>query len=191
MIQAFAPGATLMTNVALNPASLEGGIETTIVLDSPTGDPVTIDASDQISVDAVPSAIRVASVEIDVAGQNVDFDPVDLDLEDVDTELAERVESGSFILDIVNPFAVAADFDLEIDGPTIAPIQKSASIGPEAESTVTISFTGEELRSFLGEPNVVLTGGAVVDAAAGSIVVTPGQELVLEASLDLVLRIGG
>lgn len=189
--QAFAAGSTLMTSVDLSSASVEGGIETTIVLDSPTGDPVTIDASAELSVDAVPMNVRVASVEIDVAGQSVDFDPVDLDLEDLEDDLIERVESGSFVLDIVNPFAVAADFDLQISGPTISTIQKSASIGPDPESNVTITFTGDEIRSILGEPGVVLSGGAVVDAGAGNIVVNPGQELILEAALDLVLRIGG
>lgn len=189
--QAFAAGSTLTTSVVLGAASIEGGIETTIQLDSPTGDPVTIDASDELSVDAIPVDVRVSSVEINVSGQNVDLDAVDLDLEDVDQDLIDRVISGSFVLDIVNPFAVAADFDLQISGPTIATIQKSASIGPDPESSVTISFTGDEIRSFLGQPNVVLTGGAVVDTGAGNIVVNPGQELILEAALDLVIRIGG
>lgn len=189
--QGFAPSTTLMTAIVLGAASVEGGIETTIVLDSPTGDPVTVDASSQITVNAMPVDVRVASVEIDVSGQSVDLDPVDLDLEDVDEELIERVESGSFVLDVENPFAIGADFTLQISGPTIATIQKSASIGPATESSVTITFTGDEIRSFLGEPNVVLTGSAVVDAGAGNIVVNPGQELVLEAALDLIIRIGG
>lgn len=189
--QAFAAGSTLMTSVVLGAASIEGGIEATVVLDSPTGDPVTVDASAELSVVATPMDVRVASVEIDVAGENVDFDPVDLDLDDVDQDLIDRVISGSFVLDVVNPFAVAADFDLEISGPTIATIEKSASIGPDPESSLTITFTGDEIRSFLGEPNVVLSGGAVVDTGAGTIVVNPGQELILEAALDLVIRIGG
>ena len=189
--QAFAPSSTIMTSIVLGATSVEGGIETTILVDSPAGDPVTVDASSLLSVDATPMDVRVASVEIDVANQSVDLDPVDLDLEDLDTDLIERVESGSFILDVVNPFAVAADFDLQISGPTITTIQKSASIGPEAESSVIITFSGAEIRSFLGQPNVVLTGGAVVDSGAGTIVVNPGQELVLEAALDLGIRSGG
>lgn len=189
--QALAPGSTLTTSIDLGPASVEGAIEATVSVDSPTGDPVTIDASDLISVDATPLDIRVGSVEIDVANESVDFDPVDLGLEGVDESLAERVVSGDFVLDVINPFGVRADFDLEISGPTIATIQKSASLDGSAESTVVLSFTGAEIRSFLGAPNVVLTGGAVVDAGAGSIVVNPGQELVLSAALDLILRIGG
>ncbi|MDX1493291.1 MAG: hypothetical protein R3253_04470 [Longimicrobiales bacterium] len=189
--QSFAPGSTLVRSVDLGSASVEGGIETTVLLDSPTGDPVTIDVSDVVGVTATPSNIRVGSVAIDVANQSVTFDPVSLDLEDLDTELIDRVESGAFVLDVVNPFAVGADFDLEISGPTIATIQKSASITSDPESRVVIDFSGVEIRNFLGEPGVVLSGGAIVDAGAGNIVVQPGQELVLSAALDLVIRIGG
>jgi len=161
--QAFPGGTTLTEFVDLGAATIDGAIEATILVDSPTGDPVTIDASDLVSVDATPLNVRVASVEIDVASQSVTFDPVSLDLEDIDEELIDRVVSGSFDLDVVNPFQVQADFD----------------------------FTGDEIRSFLGEPGVVLSGGAVVDPAAGAIVVDPGQELVLNAALDVVVRIGG
>lgn len=189
--QAFAAGSTLVTSVDLGSASVEGGIETTVLLDSPAGDPVTIDVNDVVSVTATPTTVRVASVAIDVASQSVDFDPVFLDLEDVEADLVDRVESGAFVLDVVNPFGVGADFDLEISGPTIATIQKSASISSDLESSVVIDFSRDEIRSFLGQPDVVLSGGAVVDAGAGNIVVLPGQELVLSAALDVVIRIGG
>ena len=189
--QGFPPGSTLLTTVQLEAASVEGDIGSTVTVDSPTGDPVTIDASLPVSFVATPQNVRVGSVEIDVASQSVTLDPVSLDVGAVDTTVVNRVVSGDFVIDVTNPFAVAADFGLTISGPTIATIQKSASIGSDPESSVTLSFTGEEIRSFLGEPDVVLSGGAVVDASAGSVTVSPGEELVLNASLDLVLRIGG
>jgi hypothetical protein len=135
--------------------------------------------------------ILVASVTIDVAGRSVDLDPVSLDVEDVDKDLTERILDGGFIVDVVNPFGVASDFQLTVDGPTFAPIQKSSSVGAAGTSTVEISFTVDELRTFLGQPDVTLSGGAVVDAAASQITVLPGQELVLTGKLDLTVRIGG
>lgn len=189
--QAFAVGATLMLAVPLQAASVQGSIEAEVVVDSPLGDDVQIDASSQISVTAAPSAVEVGSVVIDVASRAVTLDPVELGVEDVDESLTDRIIVGDFILDVVNPFGISADFQITIDGPTIAPIQKSASIGPEPESTVRLSFTGEELRSFLGQPQVVLAGDAVVDPGASEITVLPGQELILSAAIDLVLRIGG
>lgn len=189
--QAFTPGATLVTSVDIGGATVEGAIEATVLLDSPTGDPVTIDASSSIAVTATPLEVRVASVEIDVANQAVDFDPVDLDIEDVDSTVVNRIVSGGFVLHVTNPFGVSSDFNLTISGPTISTIQKSASLDASPESMVVLAFTGDEIRSFLGQPNVVLAGGAVVDAGAGNIVVSPGQELVLTADLDMTLLIGG
>ena len=188
---AFPPGGTLVRTVELMPATVEGDIGSSATIDSPLGDPVTLDASLPFSVTATPSNVRVGVVEIDVSSQSVTLDPVSFDFEDVDTTLTNRVEAGSFILDVVNPFGVSADFDLTISGPTIVDIQKSASIDGSAESSVVIGFTGAEIRSFLGEPGVTLSGGAVVDPGAANVTVSPGDELILDAALDLTLRIGG
>lgn len=189
--QAFAPGATLVTAIDIGGATVEGAVEATVLLDSPTGDPITIDASSSIAVTATPLQVLVGSVEIDVASQSVDFDPVNLAIEDVDSTLVNRIVSGDIVVEVANPFGVSADFDLTISGPTFATIQKSATLDASAESMVVLGLTGDEIRSFLGEPGVVLAGGAVVDAGASNIVVLPGQELVLLADLDVTLLIGG
>lgn len=187
----FPAGTTLVDAVVVQPALVEGPIRVSVTLDSPLGDPVTIDVNDTIRVTAEPRNIRVGGVEIDVASRSVTLDPVSLDVAEIDSTFTNRIVSGDFVLDVVNPFGVSADFDIEIAGPTITTIQKSAPIGPEAESRAVIGFTGEELRSFLGQPDVVLSGGAVIDAGAGPVVVNPGEELVLTASLDLTLQVGG
>jgi hypothetical protein len=152
---------------------------------------VTVDADAELSVVATPTQVRVASVAIDVSGRAVNFDPVDLGVDDVDEDIEDRVVEGSFVLHVTNPFGVSADFDLSIAAPGITPINRSAVITSAATSEVRIDFTGAELRSFLGEQDVLLTGTAVVDAAAGVVTVLPGQELILEANMDLTLEIGG
>ncbi|MDH3272770.1 MAG: hypothetical protein OEN56_15635 [Gemmatimonadota bacterium] len=189
--QAFAAGATLMTTIDLQTTDVEGSLDVRVTLDSPTGDPVTVDSDLQLTVTASPANVTVGSVEIDVSSELVRFDPVSLDVADLDQDLIDRVGDGAFILEVLNPFGVGADFQITIAGPTIATIQKDATIGPESESTAVIPFTGSELRSFLGQPNVLLSGEAVVDAGAGAVTVNPGQELVLKASFDLAITIGG
>lgn len=188
---AFAPGATLVRNVDLVEATVEGPVVAEVAVASPLGDPVTIDASLSVSATATPTNVTVGGVVIDVAGRSVNLDPVPLDVQDVDAELAERVVEGAFLLDVANPFGVGAEFDISISGPTITTIQKSATIGPAGESTIRIEFTGEEIRRFLGEPDVELSGGAVIDPGTGPILVSPGEQFVLSAALDLTLRIGG
>jgi hypothetical protein len=141
-----------------------------------------------------PTNIVVADVTIDVAGRVVSLDPVELDVDLDDQELMddleERLLAGGFVLDVENPFAVGASFQLTVAGPGISTIQKSANVTGAPTSRVAIAFTLAELRSFLGEGGVTLSVGAVIDPAANPITVRPGQELVLTGKLDLTLRIG-
>lgn len=185
------PGDTLVRTLDLVAGTVEGGLVASARVISPLGDPITVDAGLFISVRATATNVRVASVAVDVSGRAVDLDPVELDVDEVDADISDRIVSGAFILDVTNPFGVSADFTLRVDGPTIAPIQKTAAIPGDAQSRVRIEFTGTELRSFLGQPGVVLSGGADVDPAAGVLTLTPGQELVLTAEFDLTLEIGG
>lgn len=189
--QGLTSGSTLMTTLPLQAADVEGALDVRVTLNSPAGDPVTVDSNLLLQVTATPSNVTVGSVEIDVASEAVTLDPVSLDVAELDQELIDRVQAGAFVLDVVNPFGVSADFQITVSGPTITTIQKMATIGPEAESTAVIAFTGSELRSFLGQPGVTLSGDAVVDAGAGAITVNPGQELVLQASFDVTLTVGG
>jgi hypothetical protein len=186
----FPAGTTLTRTLTLDPTAVNGSLVATVTLDSPLGDPVTVDTASAVSVVVTPGTIDVSSVAIDVSGESVTIDPVDLDVGDIDTDIENRVIEGAFLLDVTNPFGVSADFDLTISWAT-GTLGRAAVVTSAPTSQVRIDFTGAELQSFLGEPNVVLTGSAVVEAAAGVVTVNPGQELVLKASMDLILEIGG
>lgn len=187
----FPSGTTLVRTLALTPTVLDGALLASVLLTSPTGDPVTVDAGALLGVVATPSDVRVSEVSADVSNEPVTFDPVDLDVEDVDAEIEDAVVEGAFLLNVSNPFGVGADFSITIDGPTMSPLLRSGVIAPDPESTVELQFTGDELRSFLGEPGVVLTGNADVSATAGVITVRPSDELVLDADLDITLLLNG
>jgi hypothetical protein len=187
----FAAGTTLVRTLDLNHTVVDGTLVTEILVNSPLGNSVTIDASDQLAVTATPVTVQVMDVTINVSNRTVDFDPVSLDLSDVDQDIENRVVAGSFTLDVTNPFGLSAGFQITIDAPSISAIQKSAVVTTAPQSSVNIAFTTDELRSILGTPDVVLSGGAVVDPTVGDITVLPGQELILSANLDLTLRIGG
>lgn len=187
---AMAPGSTLNTALPLSGATIDGSLKATTTVDSPLGDDVTIDSSLEVSVTASPVNIRVADVTVDVANRSVDLDPVALDVQDVDKDLANHVQTGTFLVDVTNPFGISATFQLSITGTTFAPIQKSAAIGPAPTSSVEIDLTPEEIQRFLGEPDVVLNGSGVVDSSAPAVTVMPGQELVLSAKLDVTIRLG-
>lgn len=187
----FGQGTTLNLVLPLQAVTVEGNIVATITLTSPEGDPVTVDSSLPISIVATVSNVRVSEVAIDVSNEAVTLDPVNIDLEDIGDDIANRVISGAFIIDVVNPFGVSASAQFTIDGPTIAPIQKSVQIDGSPTSSTRVEFTGAEIQTMLGEPSLTLTGGATVDPAAGIVTVQPGQELVFAASLDFTLQVGG
>lgn len=189
--RAFPPSTVLVETLTLSAATIDGELTATALVNSPLGDDVTMDQTLGISVTVSPVDIRVTSVDVDVSARPVSLDPVGLEVQDVDPDLADQVVVGALNLDVVNPFGVAGSFEISISGPTIATLTKSASIGPEPSSSLQVAFTGEEVRSFLGQPDVILSGGAILDPGAGIITVAPGEELVLSAELDVTLRIGG
>jgi hypothetical protein len=63
---------------------------------------------------------------------------------------------------------------------------------PSGTSTsTTISYTQDELRQFLGQDNVSVSGTATVAPNAGAVTVTPSDQVDLKAKIDLTLEIGG
>lgn len=186
----FPASSTLSVDVPLMTVSVEGSLEARISLDSPAGDPVTVDANASLNIDAAGENVRVSQVDVDVSGEAVTLDEVSLSLEDVGEEVRDRILAGALIVSVHNPFAVGGDFQIDLDGPTIAAIQKSLVIGSDAEFEAGIDFTRDEIQSLLGSPSVSLSGGATIDASAGVITVTPGQELVVQTWIDFELRIG-
>jgi hypothetical protein len=190
-VRSLAPGTTLDLVLPFEPVTLDGVLETSVSIVSPAGDPVGLDSNLPLSVSASVEALRISEVAIDVSGESVSLDPASFDLDDIGDELTDRVLSGALVLDVQNPFEVGAGFQVSIIGSTFAAIQRVLSIQGLAGESIRVDFTGSEIRNILSAPSVQLGGGAVVDGAAGIIRVRPGQELVLDASLDLELRIGG
>ena len=52
---------------------------------------------------------------------------------------------------------------------------------------MTVTYTADELRRFLGQADVLVSGAGTV--VGGPATVTPTDEVVIEASLDIVLEI--
>lgn len=184
-------GQTRTQTLTITPGALGSNLVISTAVTSPGGQVTTIDNNQILAVTATPSPILVSSARVNVGGRSIEFDPTDLDVEDIDETITKRIQGGSIILEIANPFGVSVAATVSISRPTGGPLSKPLAIGSGATSTATLTYTGEDLRSFLGKSGVRLTGTGTVNASAGAITVTPGQQVSIRSKLDLTLRIGG
>ncbi len=177
------PGATVSESISLQQGSVTGPLRATASVDVIGGQTAVIDVTDVIDVSATIQSLLVSSVTVDVGSRSVSIESRELEFEDVPEDVVDRIVSGAVVMEIDNPFAVTFDGTLEI-GTTSKPF----SISGDGPSTVTIEYTGAELRSFFDESGVSLSGDGVANGT--SVVIRPGQEILFEATLDFTLLIG-
>lgn len=174
---------TVLRTIDLSPVTLTGPLRATVAVDAPGGQTAVIDVSDIIEVSADVTSLLVSSVTVDVGNQTVSFEDQAIDLEDIDADVTDRIVAGSIVLDVVNPFSVSVDGSVEIGSTS-----KTFSIAGSGPSTVTLDYTGDELRSFVGQPNVFFSGSGTANGT--SVTIQPGQEMNIDATLDVTLEIG-
>lgn len=187
--ESFGSGSTLIKTLSFT-GSVSANLVVLVSVNSPGGDPVPIDTGEEITVDASVPTLTISSATVDVAGEDFTIEDTDLDLEDVDKEMVDRVQSGALDMDITNPWGVGATMTLTIQTPS-GPINKSFSIPDGSTSTARVDFTKSELRAILGKDNVIMRGTGIVNANASPTTVSPGQEMILDTELDIVIKIGG
>lgn len=185
----LAAGATVTRTLTLAGGAIGSTLYANATLSSPGGQTTTINTSQTLTVTATPSPVLVSAARVNVAGRAVTVAPVDLDVADIDSAITDRIQNGGIILEITNPFGVGVGAQLEIAYPG-GKITKPLSVGSGATSTSTLSYSGDELRAFLGKSGVRMTGSGTVSSSAGYINLTPGQQVLIKAKIDLTLRIG-
>ncbi len=177
------PGTTVTRTLQLTTGSVAGALRATTSVNAPGGQTAFIDTSDLIEVTATVTTLLVSSVTVDVGNRAVSFDEQALDFEDVSTSITDRIVSGAVILEVTNPFGVAVDGQINI-GTT----SKSFSLDGSNSSTVSVTYTGNELRSFIGQPNVTFSGSGTANGTA--VTIQPGQEMAVRAKLAITIEIG-
>lgn len=189
--EALAPGSTVMKTLDIVSATVGTTLTVELLVDSPAGADVMIDTAELLQVTAIPGEILVSSATVNVANQDVSFDQENLDVEDIDQEVVDHIRSGAFVFEIQNPFGIGVLFTITISGDGFSDIVKTLEVTGAATDTVRIEFSQAELKSFMGQPNVTLSGEGTVSGTAGAITVSPGQVLTIDSKLDIVLIIGG
>ncbi|MEX2466418.1 MAG: hypothetical protein WD995_05880 [Gemmatimonadota bacterium] len=180
---ALLPTTTVTRTLQLSSGTVTGALRAVASVNVPGGQTALIDVSDVIEVTATVNSFLVSSVTLNVDDRTVSFEEQAIDFEDIDTDITDRIVEGSIVLDVTNPFGVSVDGFIDI-GTT----SKSFSIDGSASSVVPLTYTGDELRSFIGQPNVTFSGSGT--ASGTDVTIQPNQEMAVRATLAITLEIG-
>jgi len=182
--ESLAPGSTTTRTVSLaGGVTISGPLAASASIDVVGGQVATIDIDDVLSVSVITDPLGVSSLTLVVAGRAVDIESTDLDVDGLGSELTDGIVSGTVVLDVANPFTAGVDGAIDIGS-----VSKPLSIPGTATSTMDLTYSGEELRSFLGQESVTLSGSGIV--VGGPVTISPGLQMRIGATLDIVIRLG-
>jgi hypothetical protein len=188
-----ANGATLQRSLPLNVGSGSLGItssaplEVYLTLDSPQGDPTTINTNQSFSIAIHPAPIALSQAQVHVANQTISAAQTTVDLSSVDDQaLINRVQGGTLHLGITSPFGVQGTLTATFSTPGAAPIVKTLPLTTAAQQSPDISLTASELRALLGHSTDLSVSGSV-SSPSGTVTLTPTQVLRVTSTFEIIL----
>ena len=182
---ALPPGSSLTRQLDVSGATVTDLILVELTFDSPSGDPVTLDATRQrLVVTTAASQLSVGSANVRVAGRQVTTGESVFDLRDMDGFVRDHLKRGSLLLVVSNPFEITGTLSLRISSPT-STILKPVLLGPGTQRR-EIEFTQGELRRIVGAELAVAASGAVWGPDSG-VAVNPRQSLTIDSTLRVVM----
>jgi hypothetical protein len=187
----FAPGTARLETVNLASAALPraigGSVSLEVTITSPLGDPVAINTAQSMSVEAADAAVAASAAIVRVHDRAVTATPMTLDLSGLESELTDRVQRGSLILDITNPLAVGGTLTATLSAPGVTLVRPF--VVTAGESQARLSFSGDELRSLFGpEPVGLSVTGTLSADPIGPVTVRPAQQITAAGRLELFVR---
>jgi hypothetical protein len=186
-------GATVQRSlsVLLNNGSLAitgaSPLRVYLTLNSPQGDPVTINASQSISVAFQPAPVALSQAQVQIGNQSISATQTNIDFSSVsDQAVINRVQGGTLHLVIASPFGVQGTLTATFTAPGTATITKTLPLTTAAQQTPDISLTADELRSLLGK-SVTLSVSGTVSSPSGTVTLTPTQVLQVNSTFQIIL----
>lgn len=162
-------------------------LEVYVTLDSPAGDPTTINTSQSFSVSVQPAPIALSQAQVNVANQQISAAQTSVDLSSVnDQALINRVQAGTLHLAISSPFGVQGTLTATFTAPGGAPIVKTIPLTTAAQQNPDVSLTATELRALLGH-TAALTVSGTVSSPSGTVTLTPTQVLNVKSTFEIIL----
>lgn len=191
----FGPGATIVRTLSYS-GPIGNELSVTVAILSPAGGPepgnwVPIQLADRLQVEVNPGTVEASAALISVGGRSFELPATELDVEDLDDDLIDRIERGTMRLLVDNPWSVGGTLNMVINGPAQSgPLNFIALVPASPNATVEVAFSKEDLQEFLGEPGGVFGGQGTVAQGSGSIQITPKQFMTIETELGISVIIG-
>lgn len=188
---AFPSGTTRSAALLLQPGVISDDIDVAITINSPAGGSapehwVRIDTNAALSGSVVPGEVLISEARVSVPNQTV-TETSSIDLSDIDATMQDRVVRGAIVLEVDNPFTVAGTLVLRLSAGATT-ITKTVQVAP-GETSQRVEFTGDELRSLLGNEVSMTLEGTLGSTAP--ITIRPGDAITVSTLLDLTFEIGG
>lgn len=187
----FPSGSTRDVSVGLEAGEFQGGGTIRIRVVSPVGSDATVDPATELSVTVLTgSFLRASSLDVSLGDAEVESDPLQLDLTDVDSEVESQVRRGALILFTNNTL------DLGIGGALdVLPVQGNvisrALAIPKGQQEQRFDLSLEEIQTILGQLVNLRARGRVLGGEDGIVRLRPQDRLDLRLDLELTVRIGG
>src|SRR5689334_2087694 len=186
-------GATLQRALPLNVGAGSLSItnakplEVYLTLNSPQGDPVTINTSQSFSVAIQPLPIALSQAQVTVANQSINAAQTSVDLSSVsDQALINRVQAGTLHLNIASPFGVQGTLTATFTVPGAASITMTIPLTTAAQQTPDVSLNAAEMRTLLGKTANLSVSGSV-SSPSGAVTITPTQVLRVTSTFEIIL----
>ena len=176
-------GSVTTRKIPLSGTVSAAGVTVTVTVDSPLGDPVTINTAQTISFKASVGTLQVASAVVNLgAATTVTPDSAtNVDLSGISSSISKSVNTGFFILSVTNPLGVAGNLSATFTGGP-SPVSKTLTLSAAAASTDTLSFTKADLDNLLGYSLKLSFTGTV---SGNALTITPGQTVAVNSRLQI------
>ena len=180
---ALPPSSKIVRTLTLGAGRVIGAIKTSVDIDSPGTQTAAINITDDIGVSANTTSLLLAEVTINAESSTGSIEET-LDTEYLGGALTDAIVSGTLIMDVKNPFGFTFSGTIVIGN-----VAKELTVSTDATSTASLTYTGDELRSFLGVPDVTLRVEGTL--GGGRTTLSAGLNFVLDPALDVVIELGG
>ncbi|HUG40629.1 MAG TPA: hypothetical protein VMM12_09095 [Longimicrobiales bacterium] len=186
---AFDASTVLQPILLIRTVEATGAVEIEVMIHSPAGDSTQVDTADTLGLRLFPSTVTLSQATVQAGAIAVNALAAEMDLSGFDSVLVARVQRGALRLDVTNPFGIEGTVDLVFDFGGTA-IRKSMALA-SGPSTITVAFTGTELRDMLAAGSVAVSAQGTLAAPDGTMTVRPTDALVMESMVELVILVGG